>query len=41
MKIRGETGAYAGRHSCPSCGLSAFGQGGDEIALHQDTRPLR
>ena len=34
VQVRGETGAYKGRHFCPVCGSSVFAQSGDEIEVH-------
>ena len=33
VTIHGETRDYRGRHFCPRCGSSVFGQSGDEIEL--------
>lgn len=32
--IEGETGEYAGRHFCPRCGSSVFGESGDEVEVN-------
>ena len=34
VKIEGQTGAYAGRHFCPSCGSSVFSRSADDIEVH-------
>ena len=34
VKIEGETGDYAGRHFCTSCGSSVFARTGDEIEVN-------
>lgn len=34
VTIEGETGSYAGRHFCPSCGSSVFAVTGDEIEIN-------
>ena len=37
VTITGETRAYQGRHFCPICGSSVFGQSGDEIEVNLGT----
>ena len=37
VRITGETRAYQGRHFCPTCGSSVFGQSGDEIEVNLGT----
>lgn len=34
ITVSGETRAYKGRHFCPNCGSSVFGQSGDEIEVN-------
>ncbi|UUX49960.1 GFA family protein [Nisaea acidiphila] len=34
VTIEGETGSYQGRHFCPSCGSTVFGESGDEIEVN-------
>ncbi|WP_294610838.1 GFA family protein [Roseovarius sp.] len=34
VEIEGETGEYAGRFFCPTCGSSVFSRSDDEIELH-------
>jgi hypothetical protein len=34
VTIAGETRAFAGRHFCPECGSSVFGQSADETELN-------
>ena len=34
VKIEGETGDFAGRHFCTSCGSSIFSRTGDEIEVN-------
>lgn len=34
VTVEGETGAYAGRHFCPTCGSPVFGISGDEIEVN-------
>lgn len=37
VSIEGETASYRGRHFCPRCGSSVFGDGGDEIEVNLGT----
>lgn len=32
--IEGETGSYAGRYFCPTCGSSVFSKSGDEVEVN-------
>lgn len=34
VRVTGETRAFRGRHFCPICGSSVFGQSGDEIEVN-------
>lgn len=33
VRVKGETGSYAGRYFCPRCGSSIFGRSGDEVEI--------
>ena len=37
VTVDGETRSYRGRHFCPHCGSSVFGQSGDEVEVNLGT----